>query len=144
MQINAGIPAELIDVLQATILLFLVADAGPRDGSSGCGAPAAASASTDTFTRSYGARGGRLMDQLISALYAIPVLGLVFQFAGYLIDVAPAQSRRSSSSRARPDRARGPVRRDVRAIGRREHRHRGDDADRRPSSAGSPASSSRR
>ena len=29
------------------------------------------------------------MDQLISALYAIPILGFVFQFAGYLIDVLP-------------------------------------------------------
>ena len=28
MQIQAGIPAELVDVLQATILLFLVAEPG--------------------------------------------------------------------------------------------------------------------
>ncbi len=53
MQINAGIPPELIDVLQATILLFLVT--GPvlsrvfklRGVSGGLG-------STDTITRSYG------------------------------------------------------------------------------------------
>ena len=29
------------------------------------------------------------MDQLINGLYAIPVLGFLFQFAGYLIDVLP-------------------------------------------------------
>ncbi|HEY8636106.1 MAG TPA: hypothetical protein VIL81_02490, partial [Candidatus Limnocylindrales bacterium] len=29
------------------------------------------------------------MDPLISALYAIPVLGFLFQFAGYLIEVLP-------------------------------------------------------
>ena len=34
-------------------------------------------------------RGGLLMDQLINALYAIPVLGFLFQFAGYLIEVLP-------------------------------------------------------
>jgi general nucleoside transport system permease protein len=53
MQINAGLPPELIDVLQATILLFLVT--GPvlsrvfklRGVSGGLG-------STDTITRSYG------------------------------------------------------------------------------------------
>ena len=54
MQIEAGIPPELIDVLQATILLFLVA--GPVLAP---GLPARAASSgglerTDTITRSYG------------------------------------------------------------------------------------------
>ncbi len=56
MQINAGIPPELIDVIQATILLFLVA--APvvlrvfrlRGVSGGLGA-------TETITRSYGREG---------------------------------------------------------------------------------------
>ncbi len=30
------------------------------------------------------------MDAIINALYAVPVLGVVFQFVGYLVDIIPA------------------------------------------------------
>ena len=66
------------------------------------------------------------MDQF---LYGLPLLGLVFEFVGYLIailpNIAPIILRRRDT-----DRIRGAVRRDVRAIGRRQHRHRGHDAGR--------------
>ena len=129
MQIEAGIPPELVDVLQATILLFLVADpvlrrifrlnrrAGRRRRS----------ADDHALLRRPG--GGALMDQLIQALYGIPLLGLIFQFGGYLIAILPIIAPIILRARhaARPRRA---VRRDVRAIRRREHRHRGHDAGR--------------
>src|SRR5204863_8716660 len=34
--------------------------------------------------------GDRLMDALVSALYGIPIVGLVFQLGGYLIAVLPS------------------------------------------------------
>ena len=88
MQIDASIPPELIDVIQAMILLFLVI--GPvltrvfrlRGVSGSLGGDR----DDHQVVRE---RGGLLMDQVISALYAIPVLGFLFQFAGYLIDVLP-------------------------------------------------------
>ena len=46
MQIKAGIPAELVDVLQATILLFLVDRARAHRVSSGCAASAGSSGAT--------------------------------------------------------------------------------------------------
>jgi len=88
MQINARIPPELIDVIQALILLFLVI--GPvltrvlklRGVSGSLGA-------TRDDHQVIRQRVGALMDPLISALDAIPVLGFLFQFAGYLIEVLP-------------------------------------------------------
>jgi ABC-type uncharacterized transport system permease subunit len=54
MQIQAGIPPELVDVLQATILLFLVANPVLRRlfriRRAGAGPELA---ETETFTRSY-------------------------------------------------------------------------------------------
>lgn len=58
MQINAGVPAELVDLLQAIILLFLVASPVVqrvfrlRGASTGLG-------TTDTMTRSYGSEATR-------------------------------------------------------------------------------------
>ena len=131
MQIQAGIPAELVDVLQATILFFLVATPvlrrvfRLRGVKTGIDSPG-------TFTQDLWQRRGarRLMDALISALYSIPVLGLVFQFVGYLIDVLPtiAPIMLRVAAPLTPRRA---VRRGVRALRRREHRHRGDHARRR-------------
>ena len=67
------------------------------------------------------------MDPLIQVLYGIPVIGLVFQFVGYLIAVlrviAPIILQAVDA-----DRLRGAVRRDVRALRRGQHRHRGDHA----------------
>ena len=44
------------------------------------------------------------MDALIQALYGIPIVGLVFEFGGYLIavlpDIAPGSSRRRLPSRS--------------------------------------------
>ena len=64
------------------------------------------------------------MDGLIDLVYSIPVLGLVFQFVGYLIadlpDIAPITLRA-----AVPIALRRPVRRHVRTLRRRQHRHRG-------------------
>jgi general nucleoside transport system permease protein len=58
MQINAGVPAELVDLLQAIILLFLVASPvlrrvfRLRGAKTGLG-------TTDTMTRTYGSEGVR-------------------------------------------------------------------------------------
>ena len=127
MQIQAGVPAELVGVLQATILFFLVASPvikrvfrlkGVEDRPGG-----------RDDDHQHLRRGGDdpLMDQF---LYGIPLIGLVFEFVGYLIaitaDIAPIILRRRDA-----DRVRGAVRRHVRAIGRRQHRHRGHDAGRR-------------
>ena len=68
MQIEAGIPAELVDVLQATILLFLVASPFLRS-CSGSAARRPASAGRDDHP-SYGGGWGPLMDPLIQALYS--------------------------------------------------------------------------
>jgi ABC-type uncharacterized transport system permease subunit len=54
MQIQAGVPAELVDVLQATILLFLVANAVIRRVLRLRGVKAGVEA-TETITRTYGA-----------------------------------------------------------------------------------------
>ena len=67
------------------------------------------------------------MDQF---LYGMPIIGLVFEFIGYLIAVLPRSSRRSRAG-GRADRVRGLVRRHVRTVRRRQHRHRRDDARRR-------------
>lgn len=53
MQIKAGIPAELVDVLQATILLFLIASPYVRRRLGLRGAKAGVE-TTDTITRTYG------------------------------------------------------------------------------------------
>ena len=77
------------------------------------------------------------MDQF---LYGIPVIGLVFQLIGYLIAVLPIIAPITYSA-AVPIAFARAVRRHVRAVGRRQHRHRGHDAGRPRSSAGRRASS---
>ena len=56
MQIQAGIPIEIIDVIQATILLFLATDAVIRRGLR-IKAPSAEPTELQTATRSYGGTG---------------------------------------------------------------------------------------
>ena len=128
MQIQAGVPAELVGVLQATILFFLVVEPGhqadlPAEGRED------RPRGLDDDVHGDLRRGGDdpLMDQF---LYGIPVLGLVFEFVGYLI-ADPAGHRADHHAGGGADRLRGPVRRHVRTVGRRQHRHRGDDAGRR-------------
>ena len=125
MQIQAGVPAELVGVLQATILFFLVAspvikrvfrlksaELGPRG-----------LRNVHEHVRRRGEDS--LMDQF---LYGIPVIGLVFEFIGYLIAVLPVIAPITYLGGG-ADRIRRPVRRHVRAVRRREHRDRGDDAE---------------
>jgi ABC-type uncharacterized transport system permease subunit len=57
MQIEAGIPVEIIDVIQATILLFLAADIVIRRAL-GVRAPSAEPEELQTVTRTYGSSGG--------------------------------------------------------------------------------------
>ena len=52
-QIQAGVPAELVDVVQAIILLFLVANAVVRK-LPGLGGAHASLGTTETMTGSYG------------------------------------------------------------------------------------------
>jgi simple sugar transport system permease protein len=58
MQINAGVPAELVDVLQAIILLFLVASPVVRRLFRLRGAKASLG-TTDTMARTYGSEAIR-------------------------------------------------------------------------------------
>jgi hypothetical protein len=81
MQIKAQIPAELVDVVQAIILLFDRGEPGHPESPAG-GHPA------ERIAGGRGRRGGALMDltPLIHTLYSIPVLGLIFQLGGYLLE----------------------------------------------------------
>ena len=128
MQINAGHPAGAHRRPAGDDPALPRRRPGACDGSSGCGVSSGGLGSDRHDHPLLRARGDHLMDQLISQLYAIPVLGIVFQLAGYLIDVLPPNAPIILQS-ADADRPRRPVRRDVRTIGRREHRHRGHDAD---------------
>ncbi len=102
MQIQAGVPAELVDVLQATILFFLVASPVIKRVFRLQRRRRPASEDATTITEHL-RRGGDdpLMDQF---LYGIPVIGLVFQFVGYLIAIlpviAPIILRRRDADRA--------------------------------------------
>ena len=94
MQIQAGVPAELVGVLQATILFFLVVEPGHQADLPAQGRedrPRGLDADLHGDLR----RGGDdpLMDQF---LYGIPIIGLVFEFIGYLDRHPPRSSRRSS------------------------------------------------
>ena len=84
MQIEADIPVEIIDVIQATILLFLAADvvirARPAHPGAGRGAE-----ELETVTKTYGSGDTHLME----VVYGIPVIGVLFQFIGYVIEVTP-------------------------------------------------------
>ena len=130
MQIQAGVPAELVDIIQAIILLFLIIDVLLRK-LPGLRAAKAALVTTDAVEPRRGRsrrRGqGRLMDALITGLYGIPLLGLVFQFFGYVLDLLPILAQ-TSVLVAVPDRPGGPLRRALRALRRGQHRHRGDHA----------------
>ena len=101
MQVLAGIPAELVDVIQAIILLFLAADIVVRHLFR-IRAPAAMASADDlkTITNSYGGRA-TLMDQIATFLYSIPVVGVVFQLIGYLVATMP-DDRSDLSSRWPP------------------------------------------
>ena len=59
MQIQAGIPLELIDVLQAMILLLPRRESGRAPASSGCRGAGPALDDAQTVTRSYGGERGR-------------------------------------------------------------------------------------
>ena len=100
MQIQAGVPAELVGVLQATILFFLVAGPVIKRIFRLKGAKTGLEDATQTFTSDL-RRGGDdpLMDQF---LYGIPILGLVFQLIGYLIAIAADHRARSSCRRRCP------------------------------------------
>ena len=127
MQIQAGIPVELVDVLQATILLFLVAEPGPAPAVPAARRQGGHAARPQTITRTYGSEAASLMDAAHHGLYGIPVLGLLFQLVGYLIAIVPPIAPIILQP-ATPLALGGAVRRHVRAVGRRQHRHRGDDA----------------
>ena len=95
MQIKAGVPAELVDLLQAIILLFLVASPvisrlfRLRDVQASLG-------TTDTMSKTYGSKAIAMTD--------IPVLGLVIQFSE--LPDRPAAVHRPRRGRGRhPDRA---------------------------------------
>ena len=127
MQIQAGVPADLVGVLQATILFFLVVSPVIKKIFGLRGAKTGLEDTTTTIHRDL-RRGGDdpLMDQ--------------FQFCTGSRSSASSSSSSVTSSHilpgiapiimkaSRADRVRGPVRRDVRTIRRRQHRHRRDDA----------------
>ena len=136
MQIQAGVPAELVDVLQASILFFLVASPVVRASSGSRRAKGGVDERRDVHRARTAASAGRA--ELMDVLYGIPVIGLVFQLVGYLVDVLPVIAPIIVRA-ATPDRLRGAVRRHVRAIRRRQHRHRGHDAVWPRSSASSSA-----
>ena len=141
MQIQAGVPAELVGVLQATILFFLVA--------------------SPVIKRLFRLKGARSGLEETRRRSPAPMAVRRRSADGPVRCTASRSSASSSSSSATSspscptiapiilrcrdaDRLRGAVRRDVRAVRRRQHRHRGDDAGRRPSSAGRPGSTSPR
>ena len=136
MQIQAGMPVEMVDVLQAVILFFLVADVIVRRVFRLRGRGPALRGGRRRSRRSYGGRR-RSAD------------GRQFLYASRSSGSFPARRlpRSTSSPTIAPiilpgrdaDRLRRAVRRPVRAIGRRQHRHRGDDAGRRLRRAGSSA-----
>ena len=137
MQIEAGIPVEIIDVIQATILLFLAATSS---SGAGCGSRRTSAEPTElqTVTQSYGST------ILMEILYGIPIIGVLFQFIGYVIEITPGIAPIVVGP-GRADRAGRPVRGHERAVRHREHRHRGHDAVRaRSSASSSPGSCSRR
>ena len=136
MQIEARTPRELVDVLQAVILLVLVA------------LPVLARATrrarrravpdeAQTITPSYAQRDRCRPDGPVPVRHPAP-RRCVFQLVGYL-DRDPADERPDHPAGGHADRLRRPVRRHVRAIGRGQHRHRGHDARRPRSPAGSSA-----
>ena len=84
MQIQAGIPVEIIDVIQATILLFLAADVLIRRILLHPGAGRGADRAPDRHEE-LRQRDAHLME----IVYGIPILGVIFQFIGYVIDVTP-------------------------------------------------------
>ena len=98
MQIQAGIPVEMIDVLQGVMLFFLAADVivsrvfRLRRVEGGVDELA-------TISRSY---GGQDDGALMEALLDVPILGLVIQLLGYL---APSSSRTARSSWRSPRRS---------------------------------------
>ena len=105
MQIEAGIPVEIIDVIQATILLFLAADLVIRRAAAHPSAERRAGRAPDCH-QELRQRDADLMD----VVYGIPIIGVLFQFIGYVIEVTPGHR----ADRARPgsaDRARRAVRR---------------------------------
>ena len=89
MQIRAQIPVELVDVLQAVILLFLVASPVIRRvlRASSSAAPSVGSARDR-------ARDRHLMDitPIVDGLYNIPVLGILFQIVGFTVDLIPSHA----------------------------------------------------
>ena len=108
MQIQARIPVELVDVLQATILLFLVAGPVLRRARLRGVETGRRCRDRDAPARSSSRGAGRLMDltPIADGLYGIPSSGIVFQLVGYLVDVIPPNApiiltrrRRSPSPR---------------------------------------------
>ena len=94
MQIQAGVPADLVGVLQATILFFLVVSPVIKRIFRLQGAKTGLE-DYDDHVHGDLRRGGDdpLMDQF---LYGIPILGLVFELIGYLIAILPGHRARSS------------------------------------------------
>ena len=93
MQIQAGVPAELVGVLQATILFFLVASPVIKRVFRLKGADDRPRRDRDDHEHLRRRGDDPLMDQF---LYGIPVLGLVFEFIGYLDRRSCRSSPRSS------------------------------------------------
>ena len=125
MQVLAGIPVEIVDVIQAIILLFLAADVVVRR----LFRIRAAGGHRRPQDRHQLVRGpGPLMDQIVDVPRFAP------RHRGRL-PAARLPGRDDAGDRpdlrraGGPDRPRRPVRDHERAVRRGEHRHRGDDAE---------------
>ena len=89
MQIQAGVPADLVGVLQATILFFLVVSPVIKRIFRLKGAKTGLEDYGDDL-HGHLRRGGDdpLMDPF-QFFYSLPVIGLVFEFIGYLVHILP-------------------------------------------------------
>ena len=124
MQIQAGVPVQMIDVLQGVILFFLAADIIVRQvfrirARRGGVAGARRRSPARTAAR---ARGPRW-----TCLFDIPLLGPVLQLLDYLVRVVTLNGAVDPGA-GHPARPRSAVRVHERALRRRQHRHRGHDA----------------
>ena len=127
MQIQAGVPADLVGVLQATILFFLVVSPVIKQIFRLRGAKTGLEERRPHSRRPTAGRR-RSADGPVPVRHPGPRARLR---AHRLLHRHPARHRPDHHEGVGADRVRGPVRRHVRTIRRRQHRHRGHDAGRR-------------